>query len=146
MSVQLPSLCSLPVAFTPVRQEANRTGFLRKLEISRHRSKLAIQPPHRAARLEELEVGDSEDDEWEWSDSFTVPTPRLSPQEAVEALFASTHPAAAMHYHAFFSSELGGIVTEPALMVVALDDHLVHRGHAVFDTTEVIFGYAYQTG
>ena len=35
---------------------------------------------------------------------------------------------------AFYSSRLGGITTDPALMVVPMDDHLVHRGHAVFDT------------
>lgn len=41
---------------------------------------------------------------------------------------------------AFYSSELGGITTEPALAVVHFDDHLVHRGHAVFDTAEIIEG------
>ena len=34
---------------------------------------------------------------------------------------------AAKHYHAFFSSELGGIVTDAALMFVHIDDHMVHR-------------------
>ena len=33
---------------------------------------------------------------------------------------------------AVYSSVLGGIVTDPALMVLPLDDHMVHRGHAVF--------------
>ena len=37
-------------------------------------------------------------------------------------------------YLAMFSSWLGGVVTDPALMQIPLDDHLVHRGHGVFDT------------
>ena len=44
---------------------------------------------------------------------------------------------------AFYSSELGGITTEPALAVVHFDDHLVHRGHAVFDTAEIVEGRLY---
>ena len=53
--------------------------------------------------------------------------------QAVGALSAGLH-ANTKNYLAFYSSELGGIVTDPALMVVSVDDHLVHRGHAVFDT------------
>ena len=37
-------------------------------------------------------------------------------------------------YLAMFSSWLGGVITDPALMQIPLDDHLVHRGHGVFDT------------
>lgn len=43
-----------------------------------------------------------------------------------------------------YSSVLGGIVTDPALMVVPLDDHMVHRGHAVFDTATLTQGMLYQ--
>ena len=43
----------------------------------------------------------------------------------------------------FFSSVLGGITTERALFTVPLDDHMVHRGHAVFDTCTVKAGKAY---
>ena len=53
--------------------------------------------------------------------------------QAISALSAGLH-ANTKNYLAFYSSELGGIVTDPALMVVSVDDHLVHRGHAVFDT------------
>jgi 4-amino-4-deoxychorismate lyase len=35
---------------------------------------------------------------------------------------------------AMYSSLVGGIITDPALMVLPLDDHMVHRGHGVFDT------------
>lgn len=51
----------------------------------------------------------------------------------VDALAAGTHPNS-KNYLSFYSSELRGIVTDPALMVLSIDDHLVHRGHAVFDT------------
>jgi 4-amino-4-deoxychorismate lyase len=43
-----------------------------------------------------------------------------------------------------YSSVLGGIVTDPALMVLPLDDHMVHRGHAVFDTAILAHGMLYQ--
>ncbi len=43
-----------------------------------------------------------------------------------------------------YSSVLGGIVTDPALMVLPLDDHMVHRGHAVFDTATLTHGMLYQ--
>ena len=43
-----------------------------------------------------------------------------------------------------YSSVLGGIVTDPALMILPLDDHIVHRGHAVFDTATLSRGMLYQ--
>lgn len=46
-------------------------------------------------------------------------------------------------YSAFYSSQLGGIVTDPALMVIPFDDHLVHRGHGIFDTAAVVDGKIY---
>ncbi len=36
-------------------------------------------------------------------------------------------------YRAFFSSWLGGITKDPSLMVVPMDDHMVHRGDGVFE-------------
>jgi 4-amino-4-deoxychorismate lyase len=46
-------------------------------------------------------------------------------------------------YWAFYSSQLGGIVTDPALMVVPFDDHMVHRGHGIFDTAAIEAGQIY---
>ena len=46
-------------------------------------------------------------------------------------------------YWAFYSSQLGGIVTEPALMVIPFDDHMVHRGHGIFDTAAIVDGKIY---
>lgn len=46
-------------------------------------------------------------------------------------------------YYAMFSSLYGGIVTEPLLMQVPVDDHLVHRGDGVFETIKCVRGNLY---
>jgi 4-amino-4-deoxychorismate lyase len=46
-------------------------------------------------------------------------------------------------YSAFYSSQLGGIVTDPSLMVIPFDDHMVHRGHGIFDTAGLVNGRIY---
>jgi 4-amino-4-deoxychorismate lyase len=46
-------------------------------------------------------------------------------------------------YAAFYSSQLGGIVTDPSLMVIPFDDHMVHRGHGIFDTAGIVQGRIY---
>jgi 4-amino-4-deoxychorismate lyase len=38
---------------------------------------------------------------------------------------------------------LGGIVTDPALMVIPFDDHIEHRGHGIFDTAGIVNGRIY---
>ena len=48
-----------------------------------------------------------------------------------------------VQYWAFYSSQLGGVVTDPALMVIPFDDHIVHRGHGIFDTAAVVDGKIY---
>lgn len=56
----------------------------------------------------------------------------------------SVHDNAVEHYGAFYSSVLGGITTDAALMVLPMDDHMVHRGHGVFDTALITDGHLYQ--
>ncbi|XP_010260309.1 PREDICTED: D-amino-acid transaminase, chloroplastic-like isoform X2 [Nelumbo nucifera] len=46
-------------------------------------------------------------------------------------------------YRAMYSSIFGGITLDPALMVIPIDDHMVHRGHGVFDTARIFDGYIY---
>lgn len=70
-------------------------------------------------------------------------TPVFTPEEANARLRQAVH-AKAVNFHAMYSSVLGGIVTDPAFMVLPLDDHMVHRGHAVFDTAAIINGKLYQ--
>lgn len=43
-----------------------------------------------------------------------------------------------VNYWAFYSSQFGGIINDPALMMVAFDDHMVHRGHGIFDTASLV--------
>jgi len=70
-------------------------------------------------------------------------TPTYSTDQAIARLRAAIH-AKASNFYAMYSSVLGGIVTDPALMVLPLDDHMVHRGHAVFDTATLTHGMLYQ--
>lgn len=70
-------------------------------------------------------------------------TARFTTEEAIARLRRAVHLNAA-NFYAMYSSVLGGIVTDPALMVLPLDDHMVHRGHAVFDTAILTQGMLYQ--
>jgi 4-amino-4-deoxychorismate lyase len=70
-------------------------------------------------------------------------TPVLSSDHAFTRLRAAVH-AKAVNFYAMYSSVLGGIVTDPAVMVLPIDDHMVHRGHAVFDTATLAHGMLYQ--
>ncbi len=70
-------------------------------------------------------------------------TPVLSSDRAFARLREAVH-ANAINFYAMYSSVLGGIITDPAVMVLPLDDHMVHRGHAVFDTATLARGMLYQ--
>lgn len=70
-------------------------------------------------------------------------TTTLSPDDAIRKLREVVHSKAA-NFYAMYSSVLGAIVTDPAFMVLPLDDHMVHRGHAVFDTATLTQGMLYQ--
>src|SRR6185312_2860212 len=73
----------------------------------------------------------------------TKTTPVFTSEKALARLRDSVH-VKADNFYAMYSSVLGGIVTDPALMVLPLDDHMVHRGHAVFDTATLTYGMLYQ--
>lgn len=68
--------------------------------------------------------------------------PILDEKQAIERLRALPRPWAG-DYLAMYSNWLGGIVIEPWLMSVPLDDHLVHRGDGVFEATKCIQGRIY---
>jgi 4-amino-4-deoxychorismate lyase len=74
---------------------------------------------------------------------MTTVTPTFTTEDALARLPKTVH-AQATNFAAMYSSVLGGIVTDPALMVLPLDDHMVHRGHAVFDTAMIVNGMLYQ--
>src|SRR5688500_8622308 len=63
--------------------------------------------------------------------------------EEVAAQLKALRSRQPVNYFAFYSSQLGGIVTDPALMVLPFDDHMVHRGHGIFDTAGVVGGKIY---
>jgi 4-amino-4-deoxychorismate lyase len=63
--------------------------------------------------------------------------------EEVAAQLKALRARQPVNYWAFYSSQLGGIVTDPALMVIPFDDHMVHRGHGIFDTAGLVDGKIY---
>src|SRR6266545_441763 len=66
----------------------------------------------------------------------------LNADEAVSRLKA-LRTRQPVKYSAFYSSQLGGVVTDPSLMVIPFDDHMVHRGHGIFDTAGLVNGKLY---
>jgi 4-amino-4-deoxychorismate lyase len=60
---------------------------------------------------------------------------RLNDTLFLEALKSRTI-GSRTEYRAFYSSFLGGVTTEPHHMVVPIDDHMVHRGDAVFEAVK----------
>jgi branched-chain amino acid aminotransferase len=47
------------------------------------------------------------------------------------------------NYYAMYSSVYGGIVTDPVLMLVPIDDHMVHRGDGIFEVFKCVNGGIY---
>jgi len=70
-------------------------------------------------------------------------TPRVLQADEVLDHLRALRSRQPVRYWAFYSSQLGGIVTDPALMVIPFDDHMVHRGHGVFDTAAIVDGKIY---
>src|SRR6187401_2976019 len=66
----------------------------------------------------------------------------LSADEVLTAL-GELRTRQPVQYWAFYSSQLGGIVTDPSLMLIPFDDHMVHRGHGIFDTAGLVNGRVY---
>ncbi|KFM24949.1 Branched-chain-amino-acid aminotransferase-like protein 3, chloroplastic [Auxenochlorella protothecoides] len=67
----------------------------------------------------------------------------IPPPQAIEAMYARQSRWQRERAAAFFSSELGGIVTDPALMLLHADEHGFHRGHAVYETLRLEDGHIY---
>jgi 4-amino-4-deoxychorismate lyase len=73
----------------------------------------------------------------------TTNTIRVLSADAVLDELRALRQRQPVKYWAFYSSQLGGIVTDPALMVIPFDDHMVHRGHGIFDTAGLVDGRIY---
>ncbi|KAG8657312.1 hypothetical protein MANES_03G061400v8 [Manihot esculenta] len=75
--------------------------------------------------------------------AFDVPI--LTCSEAMERLRENREQhKVKQQYLAMYSSVFGGITTDPAAMIVPIDDHMVHRGHGVFDTAAIVDGILYE--
>jgi 4-amino-4-deoxychorismate lyase len=74
--------------------------------------------------------------------SVSTPLPVLAADQVLTAL-RTMRERQPVKFSAFYSSQLGGIVTDPALMVLPFDDHMVHRGHGIFDTAGLVDGRIY---
>ena len=68
---------------------------------------------------------------------------RITKNDFVSRL-ASEKRAWQEDYLAMYSSQWAGFVTDPGLMTVPIDDHLVHRGDGVFDVMRCVKGKIYQ--
>lgn len=67
---------------------------------------------------------------------------RIDLSNYAETLAGSRQPYQAK-YFAMYSSLLDGLVTDPVLMQLPVDDHLVHRGDGVFETCKCVAGAIY---
>ncbi|CAL0326543.1 unnamed protein product [Lupinus luteus] len=67
-----------------------------------------------------------------------------SSSELLEKLHQRWNNVEKQPYPAMYSSIYGGIILDPAMMLIPIDDHMVHRGHGVFDTAIILDGYIYE--
>jgi branched-chain amino acid aminotransferase len=74
--------------------------------------------------------------------SRTVRLEILEAREAVQRLLQSNYKHQ-QNYLAMYSSWYGGIIRDPQLMLVPVDDHLVHRGDGIFEAFKCVQGKAY---
>lgn len=63
--------------------------------------------------------------------------PILNDKQLVENLKKQINPFFE-EYYAFYSSWFGGIVTNPRMLLLPMDDHMVHRGDGVFEAMKAI--------
>ena len=73
---------------------------------------------------------------------MTEPVPVLSFDQVLDRLLVLRRPYHA-DYLAMYSSWYGGIITDPALMMVPVDDHLVHRGDGIFEALKCVAWHVY---
>ena len=74
--------------------------------------------------------------------TMSTPLPILTASD-LAAHLATPAPTPTPAYYAMYSTAWNGIVTEPRLMTVPVDDHLVHRGDGVFETLKCVAGRIY---
>ena len=70
-------------------------------------------------------------------------TKTVGSKEYLEAMLAVDRPGAE-EIHAFYEHRVGVICTDPKMMLMPWDDHLVHRGDGIFETMKFVGGKLYQ--
>ncbi|KYG64667.1 peptidase [Bdellovibrio bacteriovorus] len=68
--------------------------------------------------------------------------PVLTTSDIQKKISEHSYPAQKT-YLAMYSTWWGGIIKDPAMMMVPIDDHLVHRGDGVFEAIKVVDGKVY---
>lgn len=68
---------------------------------------------------------------------------RILSRDEVFAKMPAWRQPGGSNYLAMYSSVFGGVVTDPALMVIPVDDHIVNRGDGIFEFFDVVNGSAY---
>jgi 4-amino-4-deoxychorismate lyase len=68
--------------------------------------------------------------------------PIIDDHQIIDSLSAQKNPFF-KDYYAFYSSWYGGITTNPVLMLLPIDDHIVHRGDGIFEAFKVMNGAVY---
>lgn len=74
--------------------------------------------------------------------SFGSPIKVLSSEETLRG-YLERPLASSVNYFAMYSSLLNGVVLDPQLMLIPLDDHMVHRGDGVFEAIKFVDGGIY---
>ncbi len=68
--------------------------------------------------------------------------PKLNSEDILKQLKSRQYPAQ-FGYLAMYSSWYQGIITDPDLMLIPVDDHQFHRGDGVFEAIKYIHGQCY---
>ncbi|GMH34017.1 hypothetical protein BSKO_01851 [Bryopsis sp. KO-2023] len=74
---------------------------------------------------------------------LSAPTPILEPEQAMARVGDRLPSLPRDKFHAFFSSDYGGIVKDPLYMTLPIDDRMVTLGHGAFDMCLMTEGYLY---
>jgi 4-amino-4-deoxychorismate lyase len=82
----------------------------------------------------------------EMGDEPGLAPPIVSAEEFHRRAAANVHARAREAHLAFYSSWTDCITTDPAAMVLPMDDHMAHRGHGVFDTAHLHAGHLHMLG
>jgi branched-subunit amino acid aminotransferase/4-amino-4-deoxychorismate lyase len=64
-------------------------------------------------------------------------------RESLLAMLDSLQQPYQHDYLAMYSSVYGAVVTDPVLMMLPIDDHMVHRGDGIFETFKCVAGALY---